>query len=147
MRKRKLKKRKAVPRFKHMVKRTYCLVEKPGSLLRRKIHASKVHQVYTSCRTEKSSMEVRPPNSLSCPICNMVFESNKRWNLERHMDLHSSHIEKYKCTSCGKMYSTKFNFKKHLPRAHSDENVALIGWITVKEKAPIRPIYPQNQSN
>lgn len=146
LRKRKHKKQKTVKKRKTSpLKRSYRLFEKPGSVLRRivrLINTPKIH-ANRNCHT-KSNLFVMTATPTKCPKCNLVFQSNKKWNLERHLQLHSPSVKRYTCSACSRSYSTKYNFKKHLPRRHQNQDFSTITCSITYEEARVRPTFPEN---
>lgn len=143
MRKRKFKQKTNEQKVKHQTSsssssssRWFCLIEKPGSVLRCKVRKRKIAK---TPKIHVSFME----KQLSCPHCHLVFQSNKKWNLDRHMALHRKRVVRYKCSSCSQTYSTEYNYQKHLPRGHRGEDLTKITWILIYEKSHVRPIYPK----
>lgn len=140
MRKQKLQKQKIrkqkMRQKEHSTRKTakksyrFGIVEQPGRLLKCKMLKIKCAQKVAA-------------EKLCCPLCNLVFDSNKSGNLERHLKLHEETVQRYKCSSCGRTYSSSYNFKRHLPRRHEGEDVTNISWTLSPEGARVRPLYPQ----
>lgn len=146
LRKRKHKKQKTEKKRKiKPLMKSYCLVEKPGSVLRRKVRFGSTKKIHANriCQSQ-SYLSLTAITPTKCPKCNLVFHSRKKWNLERHLQLHSSYIKKYECSLCSRSYSTKHNFKKHLPRRHQSQDSSTITWTITYEKSRVRPTFPEN---
>lgn len=143
MQKRKRKKRKTEKKNETESKSFY-LIEKPGSLLRRKVRLNKTTKI-----SDKRIGQLQPNSSMTpatpikCSVCNMVFHSGSKWNLERHMQLHSTSVKRYRCLSCSRSYSTEYNFKKHLPRRHPNEDHSTINFKINYERGQNRPTFSQ----
>lgn len=131
-----MRKRKQTRKRKRKLERkgartSFGFIEKPGRLLKFKV------------RKRKSTQKPSTKKQLVCPLCNLVFHSKKRANLERHMQLHQKFVKRWKCTSCGRTYSSEFNFKRHLPRRHTNEDHTKITWFYSSDGTHVRPIYPK----
>lgn len=116
----KMRRKKYKRKKKQAPKRLYCFIEKPGSLLRRFKVRPKISEAFGNTPKEES---------LICPKCNLIIMSNKKWNLKRHLKLHNDHQIIYECNSCGQKYSTLYNFEKHIPRRHKNEDTTNISYI------------------
>lgn len=127
------------------LKRSYCLIEKPGSVLRRKVRLKQTQKIHANriCQTQ-SKLTTVTPIAIKCPKCNLVFHSNSEWNLKRHLQLHLPTTKRYECSVCSRSYSTEYNFRKHLPRRHQNEDVSTITWKIINANTRVRPTFSEN---
>lgn len=125
------------------MKKSYCLLEKPGSVLRRKVRLTQKIHANRICQSQPNlCLTTKTP--IRCPKCNLVFHSGSKWNLERHLLLHSSSVKRYNCFVCSRSYSSEFNFQRHLPRRHQGQDFSTITWTITHGEARVRPMYPEN---
>ena len=61
--------------------------------------------------------------TFSCPICD--FQTNKRINLETHMNKHSDK-KNYECRNCDKKFTWSSSLKSHMLAAHSKIDMKFI---------------------
>lgn len=71
----------------------------------------------------------------------MRLNSNRIYNLQRHLLLHTKDLTRYKCIECGRTYASYGNFMKHVPRRHSNQNLKDIKYEQTNEGYLPRPIY------
>lgn len=126
------------------ITKSYRLIEKPGKLLRRKVRLSEKKTHPNCIRQADPESFSTTATPIKCSVCNLIFQSNSEWNLKRHSQLHKPIMEKYQCTVCLRTYSTKFNFEKHLPRRHQNENYSTIAWKITFEPTRVRPTFPND---
>lgn len=57
-----------------------------------------------------------PRRTFECPVCGKSF--TEKFNMKRHMQIHSQSRPKYICNECSKSFAWKDNFIRHKKAAH-----------------------------
>lgn len=57
-----------------------------------------------------------PRRTFECPVCSKGF--TEKFNMKRHMQIHSQSRPKYICNECSKSFAWKDNFIRHKKAAH-----------------------------
>lgn len=65
-----------------------------------------------------SAKTMKTDRVLECFICHRTITGNKISNLRRHVRLHDSTIDCFKCLECLSTFQTRSNFKQHWFRQH-----------------------------
>lgn len=66
--------------------------------------------------SEKSASSESLKRSYACPTCSKGF--SEKFNMRRHMQIHSQSRPKYSCNECSKSFAWKDNFIRHRKAAH-----------------------------
>lgn len=80
------------------------------------IHQYNTHNTCSNgqIKLKGSSSEIR--KTFNCPTCSKVF--TEKFNMKRHMQIHSQSRPKYVCNECSKSFAWKDNFIRHKKAAH-----------------------------
>lgn len=73
-------------------------------------------------------------DTLECFICHKRF-ARKMFNLRRHIALHGPFLKISKCTTCGKTFQNKANYKTHWLRKHAEDRNRMQNPVEVPSKA------------
>ena len=76
---------------------------------------------------------------LQCYMCNKEIISGKISNLKRHMKLHDSIQEYYRCSKCKTDFQTKSNFQSHKIKRHLNEKT--VECVRIQKTGKVLPKY------
>lgn len=62
-----------------------------------------------------------PRRTFACPTCGKGF--TEKFNMKRHMQIHSQSRPKYVCNECSKSFAWKDNFIRHKKAAHGNNSI------------------------
>lgn len=89
-----------------------------NSYARKKVTNNKVSESHTKREKLESSRNSESPRRIfSCPTCCKGF--TEKFNMKRHMQIHSQSRPKYTCNECSKSFAWKDNFIRHKKAAHA----------------------------